>query len=236
MIKQLVILGVMAGAGIGYYLIPADAEISEAFTAEIKPIEHNNSVVPVVSKTAEPAPATAALAEQRQESESAKVESPWQNYAHQQDLESYEHLNKKVFLTDEEKRQRQKLMQDPAFLTSLKALLLSEAPDDMSSLQNTALDYLYESLRSGQKLAAREVLQAVVQDTSVEDVNQKPEVRKAMGGIKAEVLFHWSSIEPQSTGVIEAALPGPTSKKIWARVQEQQENNLAESATLQASK
>ncbi len=242
MIKRIVLPVILAGAGIGSYLIFAPGskvETTSATTTVVGPIVHQSvpSATTATPKAAAVVPEPSKTKVAAEESESAKKsQEAWQNFAHQSELDNYSHLRRKVFLTEDEKKQRQNLLTDRAFLESLRSIVLAEAPADKTSDQNAALDFLFESLKSGQKSISREILQAVVKDATVENSNESLQTRKSLGGVKAEVIYQWSSMEPQSASVIEQSLPGPVSKKIWARVQEQQESNVAESSNLQASK
>jgi hypothetical protein len=182
------------------------------------------------------APTKAAEVKAQHTPQDDKAHQVYAEFKYQVDLEKFLGLKKKVLLTEDEKRDKKSLLSDRAFLESLKPLLLVEAPKDKVNLQNGALDYLYEALQGDMRAEAAEVLQAVVADKTVEDTSTSLDTRKNMGGMKAEVLFRWSAIDPKATGTIAASLPGPVSKKIWDRVQEQQENNAAESRSLQASK
>lgn len=240
MIKRILFAGIIAGAGIGIYLIaapesqktPTETPLSTSMVTSVP----TSGVVPVVPKTASPVMNEKASEATTSPDIVAGKNDVWTNYERQPELNRYAHLRRKVFLSDEEKSERRRLLEDREFLMSLRSLLLSEAPKDDTSMQNAALDYVFEALRSGDKQAARELLQAVVQSPAIEDTALDLQTRKSLGGVKAEVLFQWSSLDADAPAMIEGALPGPVSKKIWARVQEQQENNLAESATLQAQR
>lgn len=243
MIKRIVLPVILAGAGIGSYLIFAPGSKTETATVPTSEVGAAATVVtPSNAIPAASAPAHATTLSAKEDikgpiSESAeRSKEAWEQFSHEPDLEAYSHLRRKVFMTDEEKKQHKDLLQNRAFLESLKDIVLVEAPEDKTSLQNSALDFLFESLKSGQKNISREILQAVVQDATVENSSESLSTRKSVGGVKAEVIYQWSSIEPQSASVIEQSLPGPVSKKIWIRVQEQQESNAGESANLQASK
>ncbi len=160
----------------------------------------------------------------------------WQRFAHKQELHKYAELGNKALLLEHDRVLKRKLMKDQAFLQSLKPLVLAATHDPVTvELQNAALDFLFEALKGENKAAAVEILKSVVADASIENSTEDMDVRKSLAGVKAEVLFNWSSLDPDANPMIDSSLPGPVSEKIWANVQKQQSNNLAESMTFQNS-
>lgn len=143
---------------------------------------------------------------------------------------SFSSVQQKVMLKATDKQLKKELLSNKEALLSAKKLLLQPAlePEDQV-LQNIALDYLFESLKGPQSAAAIEALKSIVADKTVESNKIKIEERKALAGVKAEILYQLSSERPEEAGSLQASLPGPISQKIWRNVQSQQENNLAES-------
>lgn len=155
---------------------------------------------------------------------------PWITFKYQSELKEYELLKTKIFLSEKDKVTKADLLKNADFTQGLQTLLQKAATDDESQrAQNAALDFLLEALESSSQEAAQ-VLQAIVQDPTIENSDADLASRKSLAGIKAEILFEWSALDPQRAAEMESWLPGPVSQKIWANVREQQENNLAESA------
>ncbi len=63
-----------------------------------------------------------------------------------------------------------------------------------------------------------------------------PPERRALAGIKAEIMYQLSSERPGEAAQLQASLPGPVSERIWNNVQYQQENNLAESRQIKGQR
>lgn len=239
MIKKLaltVIVVVMAGVGIGYLFsnsgekIPTTPESSKETPANSAPKSPKEEIQKGVVDKQEKTPPTTL---RPSSSEDSRV---WTDFKYRADMDKYLGLRKKVLMAENEKREREELLADRTLIQSLQPLLLVEASKENRELQNAALDYLFEALQAGAKNEAAAVLRAVVADASVEAETTSLESRKALAGIKAEVLLNWSSLDPGAEKQIEASLPGRVSQKIWDRVKQHQDNNLAESATLQARK
>jgi len=147
------------------------------------------------------------------------------------ELDTYVVLKKKVFLTETEERSRDQLLKNPAILRAMGQRLTISAADDAAALeQNSAVDMLLEALRSGDSTVATEVLKAVVTDRQVEDGALDISSRENLAGIKAEVLYQWSALNPVQSGQIASWLPGPVSQRIWQNVVTAQASNIAESA------
>ncbi|MBX2996445.1 MAG: hypothetical protein KF681_16610 [Bdellovibrionaceae bacterium] len=164
-----------------------------------------------------------------------KPEGPHQmleTYAFREDIENFRALNKKVFLTDDEKRAKRELLENDEFVKSLTHLLKVGAGDstEMKQAQDAALDVLFESLRTDANSPVAEVLMEIVGDTQIESESIDMVTKRDLAGVKAEVLYYWSSLDPASSGRIEQSLPGPVSRRIWENVVSVQKNNLEESS------
>ena len=149
-------------------------------------------------------------------------------FPYQKELTSYVFLRQKIFLTDAEKVQRGELLRHRDLLRALGARLreATRSPAIMQE-QDTAIDLLIEAARAGDDAVAREILSDVVRDAQIEDAALARPVREQLAGLKAEVLYQWSAVQPEAD--IVSLLPGPVSKKIWANVLAMQESNRAES-------
>lgn len=154
----------------------------------------------------------------------------WKDFAHKEEVEKYHGLQGKVFLSEEDKKFRKELFADEKVLKSLETLLKTPATNrEQEALQNAALDILLESLQASESGIAAEILKNVVADNLVEDTSLPRETRETLGGIKAEIVFQFTSLYPDSVAEIEGLLPGPASQKIWSNVKARQQSNLAES-------
>lgn len=155
----------------------------------------------------------------------------WNNFVHKSELQEYQKLHSKLFLSDGEKVFRKELVANERVLRSLQDLLQTPATDDSSTqMQNAALDLLFEALQGDPGGPAAQVLKAVVSDPMVEDASLSIETRKSLAGVKAEILFNMSSMYPESSQELERLLPGPVSQHLWSNVKAQQQSNLAESS------
>lgn len=161
----------------------------------------------------------------------AVVKLKAQSLPYSKELDTYVVLKKKVFLTETEERSRDQLLKNPAILRAMGQRLTISAADDAAALeQNSAVDMLLEALRSGDSTVATEVLKTVVSDQQVEDSALDISSRENLAGIKAEVLYQWSALNPVQSSQIASWLPGPVSKRIWQNVVTAQASNIAESA------
>lgn len=152
-------------------------------------------------------------------------------FEHQRELDEYHLLSQKVFLTDQERRQKQGLLQNAQFIESLKSLFKSQKPtEELEDQQNTAVDFLMEALNGPAKEAAAGVLKSVIQNPDTENAKLDMATRENLAGAKAEVLYKWSAQDPSRNNEIRQWLPGAVSQRIWANVLYQQEMNRLESA------
>lgn len=162
----------------------------------------------------------------------AKDEAPeLKSFENKSELSEFKILKLKVFLTEEEQAQRKNFLQDRALLENLKGLFKYPAQyQDLENQQNVAVDLLLEAIKSGDAETARAVFKELIADPTIENKQLTPAQRQNLAGVKAEVLYQWSSLEPDRASEMQNALPGPVSQKIWKNVMSQQQNNEAESA------
>lgn len=182
---------------------------------EFKPVQPTRSVSASVSAKIEVKPIITPV-----------PEKPFQ---YQAELDSFLKFKGKVFLTEQEKAERNRLLHDASLLRAL-GLRLTEASlaPSVTASQDAAVDLLIEALKSGDNEMASQVAKSVVEDSQVENTSLERGVRENLAGIKAEVLYHWAAMSPDSAG-IERYLPGPVSQKIWANVNRRHASNTAES-------
>ena len=160
-----------------------------------------------------------------------KVSDTETQFAFKEEINEYAKLKEKVILTDGEIAQKKRLVQDPDLIAALADFLKmpTDAPDE--SGQYDAIDLLFEARKAASvKDVAETVLRSLVEDPVVEDPDMDRETREDMAGLKAEVLFQWTSVDPTKAVEVERLLPGPVSRRIWENVQEEQRMNLQESA------
>lgn len=150
-------------------------------------------------------------------------------FAFQRQLDTFSKLNQKVFLTDEEKAQKAELLRDPNFLRALADRLVEPSIDpSVTAGQDAAVDLLLEAVKGGDKQAAAEALTEVVEDAQVESSALAQPIREQLAGIKGEVLYHWSALDPSQSAHIASRLPGPVSQRIWQNVRNKQASNQNE--------
>lgn len=150
---------------------------------------------------------------------------------HADELKQYRVMKNKAFLTDEERALRKSFLENNEMLRKLGVYLKSPAPEESESeeAKNAATDLLLEAIKDQKSAAAEAALQEVIADNAIENAQMDPAQREALAGIKAEILYHWSAIDPEKVSQIEEWLPGPVSKKIWQNVLKAQNQNRAES-------
>jgi len=155
------------------------------------------------------------------------------SFPYEKELKDYIELKAKVFMSDEDKRRRAELLANVDFLRGAGELLKrpAELESEEYDKQARAMDLLLEALSSPSKDVAAEVLRSVVEDPQIENEKLDLKTRQALAGVKGEVMYHWSAMDPEGAGRnIPSWLPGPVSRKIWQNVTEMQEENLRESA------
>lgn len=156
----------------------------------------------------------------------ADFESPFE---FQNDLNLFANLKRKIFLSQADERERQRLLTDSRLLKALGARLQeSSVSPAVANSQDLAVDLLIEAVKSGDKAMASEALGAVVADPQIENDSLDPNVRRNLAGIKAEVLYQWTAADPAQARDMSGRLPGPVSQKIWTNVVRKQESNRSE--------
>ncbi len=161
--------------------------------------------------------------------EAPKAERP-HRFEYQSELDKFQSLKKKVFLSEDEKGERLRIIRDSRLLRAL-GLRLTETTinPEVSASQDAAIDLLLEALKEGDSQVASDVLRSVIEDPKVEDGGLPQAVREHLAGIKAEVLYHWAALMPNEASRVQNSLPGPVSRKIWDRVANRHASNVAES-------
>lgn len=156
-------------------------------------------------------------------------EKPVEAFAHQEDLNQYRELKKRVLGSADDELERSRLKSDTVLLDSFRDLLKSPASGEQTRAnQEAALDLLFEALKD-HSTQAESILQGVIQDAQIESSALTPAVRENLAGIKAEALYQWSALDPAKAQTLQSWLPGPVSQKIWRNILDRQESNLAES-------
>lgn len=151
-------------------------------------------------------------------------------------LADYVRMKGQIFMSAETRARKDELLRDEKFLKGLGQLLKTPASRDLKTqeLQSQAIDLLIEARTATDGKVAGEVLKSVVEDASIENDKLKLAERKALAGLKAELLYQWTAQEPQVADSILSWLPGPISQKIWRNVlAAQEQNELASTQELQ---
>lgn len=147
-------------------------------------------------------------------------------------LSGFQQLHEKVFLSASDESEKKNLLMDSQFIRMsadvLKNVKSMEDPEFEKS-QNSAMDALLEALKSGNQAAAHTAITELILDPQVEDPALPMPIRKTLAGIKAELLYHATALDPQGFSRVVSNLPGPVSGQIWKNVQERQDDNVAES-------
>lgn len=224
------LLGLATG---GALLLRAPASTSSPeLPASPVPTENRGAVKTVESTTGVKAEAPVAAALAATTANPTEVtQTTGKPFENKTELASFKILKQKVFLTEEEKEQRKQFIQDRALLENLKNLFKYPAQyQDLEAQQNVAVDLLLEAIKSGDAETARRVFKEVIADATIENNQLSQDQRQNLAGVKAEVLYQWSALEPDRANEMQQSLPGPVSQKIWKNVVTQQDLNRAESA------
>ncbi len=158
----------------------------------------------------------------------ARVEVSPIKFQFQEELNSYAQLKTKVLPSPKEQAAKSALLKNASFLRSLSDRL-TKVPMLSIGEQDAALDLLVDALKNGDQATAEGAIADVIADKQVEDTKVAAPVREQMAGIKAELLYHWTAVQPDQASQVGRLLPGPVSQRIWNNVRAAQSNNLAES-------
>lgn len=151
-------------------------------------------------------------------------------FAFEREFQTFSELHAKVLLTEDEQAVKKALLEHVSFLRGVgQRLLLGDTSVARERENGLAIDLLFEALNGSESREAADILQGVVADASIESGSLSAEGRRKLAGIKAEVLYKWSSRSPGMGSEIEGWLPGPVSRQIWANVARLQSSNEAES-------
>lgn len=151
-------------------------------------------------------------------------------YSHHTQLATFHELSRKVFPSDDDRSQTERFLHDQELLRSAGRLLLQPAADRQAEAdQNDAIDLLIKALAAGDSEVARTALTDVVKDGQIENTNIALSARRQLAGLKGEVLYKWTALEPDMADQVAQWLPGPKSRQVWANVVQLQKSNLAES-------
>lgn len=169
---------------------------------------------------------------QKPESKQTQVEKPQRpEFKFAKELTAYAGLKKKVFDSPEVREEKARLFANDEFLHGLEALLRVPALNDpdFEAQQNDAIDLLLEARATTGGSVPAEILRSLIEDPQIEGTRLDLKSREALAGIKADVLYQWTSQEPNATRDVANWLPGPVSEKIWRNVLAAQEQNRLES-------
>lgn len=151
-------------------------------------------------------------------------------YSHHTQLATFHEISRKVFPSDDDRSQADRLLHDDELLRSAGRLLLQPAADRQAEAdQNDAIDLLIKALTAGDNDVARAALTDVVKDAQIENTKIAMGARRQLAGLKGEVLYKWTALEPDMAAQVARWLPGPKSRQVWANVVQLQKSNLAES-------
>lgn len=164
----------------------------------------------------------------------AAPRAPGENrFADANELDEYKKLKQSVFLDKDGTERRKRLLGDGTLLRRLGGLLRRPVGANdlkMIDYQSQAIDLLIAARSGPASAIAGEVMQSVVADARMESEQVPLADRKALAGVKAELLYEWAGQEPAVAAAIPRWLPGPASQKLWANVQKAHADNEQESA------
>jgi hypothetical protein len=145
-----------------------------------------------------------------------KIETP---------LKLIKEINEKVFLSDDEKKIREQMINDKELIQSLGLLLRS--PEHSNNEDHfAAVDLLLEAYESGDREASWQEIVSVVRDPQIENGSISMEQFEILAGNKGELMYELSALAPGAEELITKNLPGPVSQKIWENVKVKQIENL----------
>lgn len=147
-------------------------------------------------------------------------------------IRKFKSMQAKVFKDESDKAYLKRLLSDSKYLQQLSNYLRDAQSIQNPSFrenQNLAIDFILEALNADASASAEQAIFDVIQDSQVEDVQLKLNLREMLAGVKADLLYQASAVKPELIPQIEQVLPGPVSQKIWKNVQKQHAENLASS-------
>ena len=147
------------------------------------------------------------------------------------DLKEYLVIRNKVFMSETEKILRKSFLNNARMLIALGEFLRTPSSSDSESddARDVATDLLLEAVQKEKSEVAEKALREVIEDAGVEDEKINQDARTTLAGTKAEILYHWSAMDPAKSEQMHSWLPGPVSEKIWQNVRQAQNQNVLES-------
>lgn len=147
-------------------------------------------------------------------------------------IQDFKDIQQKVFKSSDESERKNEILNDAEYLKKLSRFLRNTknfSYPQFEQDQNTIIDILVAASQGGDSEAALEAIYEVVKDAQVENTQLDPTVRNTLAGVKAELLYTASALNPTAFIGVERFLPGPVSQKIWQNVQEKQRDHQLES-------
>ena len=133
-------------------------------------------------------------------------------------LLDYKASSQKIFKLPNDEVKIEKLTKNYEKLQIIAKLLTT--PELLSTLsldaQDAAVDVLIKSLLTANPKQTEELVLAIINDGQIENSGVNQSVRMQMAAVKAELMYHAVSLDPQS---VQNAISGPVTQKIWDNVQ-----------------
>lgn len=151
------------------------------------------------------------------------------------DMNQYQKIKAKVFLTETEKRARLQIISNVVLIQNLKNYLLTPKAAEVGSWDYQqhilAIDLLIESSVDGHSSEATAAVLSIIEDKQIEDVNLSNLQRQSLAEVKADLLYIWTAKRPDQIQIVDRSIPGPVTATIWANAKVAQEQNRLESLT-----
>lgn len=142
-------------------------------------------------------------------------------------LSQWSELNKKLLKSSLE-LEHQKLILNNESILQWAAQAIHD-PNLSVKSRNQSLALLLDGLAMNSPYI-HDILSQTVADKSIEYSTLPISERQLMAEFKAEILFSWSSSQPEQMTFISSLLPGPVSQKIWENILNEQSKNIETSS------
>lgn len=141
-------------------------------------------------------------------------------------LELFQELDVKVLMNPNEKERYVAILNNKDTQKLIQRAIISANTENIK-LQNSAVEFLVSAIES--QIDVSQLIKNIVSDPAIESASTPQAQRQVQAELKAELLYSWSSYNPQQAQGVEALLPGPVSQRIWSNIQNTHANNAEES-------
>lgn len=207
--------------------VSIQSEKSELDSVRSEPLK----VVTPVAKTS----ATEPVVVSKKEEALKVVDNPKSNVEIAVILAAFSDSQRKVFVSDEEKKARQNRYQNQAILNDVVRLIKTPVKSEVDRRnQDLAAEFMVAAMEANSDAAYASALD-VMKDAMFEDSTLPSDQREQLAGVAGEVIYHYLAYRPQDKTTVKSILTGPVGQKIYENSMQLQNANLTESETELAS-